>query len=61
MLNKILKNKSENWFCISFKTLRIFWDQTLILATFEEVAGGERGRVQEKTVGEKFIILFRKY
>ena len=26
--------KSDNWFCISFRTLRIFWNQKLNLVTF---------------------------
>ena len=40
LLNEKMQKKSENWFCISFRTLRIFWDQKLDLATVEEEGEG---------------------
>ena len=34
LLQRKNKNESENCFCLPFRTLRIFWDQKLNLATF---------------------------
>ena len=34
------KKKSENYFCIRFRTLRIFLDRKFYLVTFERGAGG---------------------
>ena len=53
MKMNVKRKKSENWFCISFRTLRIFWDQKLNLTTLEE-EGGEGPR---KNVEEKFIFI----
>ena len=51
MLNEKIKR-----FCISFRTLRIFWDQKLNMATFEEE---DEGRSEKKKLEKNSYFYFQ--